>query len=150
MARILLNDEQNNIDFNRKNNATTGFLSDRDLLKQRSKKYMDLISKIDAKNHTDTKGMEDLLKEIQEEFGTASLVSLPLGIVSKCFLGHPYEVHTIDLSGNLIINHYKTSEVMAADFEKARTLAIHNSYAMVEVYKDKMILIREDGSATKM
>lgn len=111
---------------------------------------MDLISKIDAKNHTDTKGMEDLLKEIQEEFGTASLVSLPLGIVSKCFLGHPYEVHTIDLSGNLIINHYKTSEVMAADFEKARTLAIHNSYAMVEVYKDKMILIREDGSATKM
>jgi len=150
MARILLNNEQNNIDLNRKSNITTGFVSDRDLLKQRSKKYMELIGKIDAHNLADTKGMDELLKAIQEEFGTASLVSLPLGIVSKCFLGHPFEVHTIDLTGNIIINHYKTSEVMLADFEKARTLAIHNSYAMVEVYKDKMILIREDGSVTKM
>lgn len=51
--------------------------------------------------------MDELMKAIQEEFGTAELTSLPLGIVSKCFLGHPYEVHTLDLSGSQIIKHYK-------------------------------------------
>jgi uncharacterized protein YrrD len=73
-----------------------------------------------------------------------------LGIVAKCFLGHPYEVHTLDLSGSQIIKHYKTSELMEADFEKARTVAKHNAYVLIEVYKDKMILIREDGTATKL
>jgi hypothetical protein len=36
------------------------------------------------------------------------------------------------------------------DFEKARALAKHNAYAFVEVYRDKIILIREDGTATKL
>jgi len=36
------------------------------------------------------------------------------------------------------------------DFEKARTLAKHNAYAFVEVYRDKVILIREDGTASKL
>lgn len=94
--------------------------------------------------------MSELIKAIKEEFGTAELASLPLGIVSKCFLGHPYEVHTLDLSGSQIINHYKITETMEGEFEKARTIAKHNAYAMVEVYKDKLILIREDGSAAKL
>jgi hypothetical protein len=75
---------------------------------------------------------------------------LPLGIVSKCYLGHPYEVHTLDLSGSQIIKHYKTNETMEARFENARTVAKHNAYAMIEVYIDKIIIIREDGSAIKL
>ena len=150
MARIILQDDNANIDTAKKLNVTTGFISDRDILKKRSKKYLDLIASLDAKTLTDTKGMDELIKAIQEEFGTAELINLPLGIVSKCFLGHPYEVHTLDLSGSQIIKHYKISETMEADFEKARTVAKHNAYAMVEVYKDKIILIREDGTATNL
>lgn len=150
MARIILENDHANADISKKQTVTTGFISDRDILKKRSKKYFDLIAGLDAKTLTDTKGMDDLMKAIREEFGTAELASLPLGIVAKCFLGHPYEVHTLDLSGSQIIKHYKIAETMEADFEKARTVARHNAYAMVEVYKDKMILIREDGTATKL
>jgi hypothetical protein len=128
--------------------TSTGFVSDWDVLKKRSKKYLDLVAGLDAHTLTDTQGMDALIKALQEELGTAALASLPLGIVAKCFLGHPYEVHTLDLSGSQIIQHYKTSEPMAADFEKARAVARHNAYALVEVYTDKIILIREDGTAT--
>lgn len=150
MARIILQNDNINLDTDKKQNLTTGFISDRDLLKKRSKKYLDLISGLDAKTLTNTKGVDELIKAIQEEFGNAELTSLPLGIVSKCFLGHPYEVHTLDLSGSQIIKHYKVTEAMESEFEKARTIAKHNAYAMVEIYKDKIILIREDGTATKL
>ncbi|QGK75304.1 hypothetical protein [Flavobacterium sp. SLB02] len=150
MARIILQHNEININTDKKSDLSTGFISDRDVLKKRSKKYLDLIAGLDSKTLSDTKGMNQLIKAIQEEFGTAELVSLPLGIIAKCFLGHPYEVHTLDLSGSQIIKHYKLSETMEPDFEKARAVAQHNAYAMVEVYKDKIILIRENGTATKL
>lgn len=150
MARIILQNNDINIDINKESHLTTGFISDREVLKKRSKKYLDLIAGLDSKTLSHTKGINELIKAIQEEFGTAELPNLPIGIVAKCFLGHPYEVHTLDLSGSQIIKHYKGSETMEADFEKARTVAQHNAYAMVEVYKDKIILIREDGTATKL
>lgn len=150
MARIILQHNEMAPDAAKKQTLSPGFVSDRDLIKKRSGKYLDFIAQLDAKSLTDTKGMEELLNAIQKEFGTAELAGLPLGIVSKCFLGHPYEVHTLDLSRSQIIRHYKTNEPMDGDFEKARTLAKHNAYSMVEIYKDKMILIREDGTATKL
>jgi len=150
MARIILHNNDIDLYTDKKQNVTAGFISDRDVLKKRSKKYLDLIAGLDYKTLSDTKGMNELMQAIQEEFGTAELASLPLGIIAKCFLGHPYEVHTLDLSGSQIIKHYKATEIMEADFEKARTVAQHNAYAMVEIYKDKIILIREDGTATKL
>lgn len=150
MKKIILQDENLNLRIDKKQNFLTGFVNDRDILKKRSKKYLDLIAGLDAKTLTDTKGMGALIKAIQEEFGIAELSSLPLGIVAKCFLEHPHEVHTLDLSGSQIIKHYKIGEALPDDFEKARTLAKHNAYAFVEVYRDKIILIREDGTATKL
>lgn len=128
----------------------TGFRSDRDILKKRSAKYVKLLSSLDTKSLTDVQGWNELMDAVKEEFGTAELSSLPLGIVSKCFLGESYEVHILDLSGSQIIKHFKTGEAMPTDFEKARTLAMHNSYALIEVYTDKLVLIREDGSTTKL
>lgn len=150
MARIILQNEGLNLDSDKKQSVTTGFLSDRDILKKRSKRYLDMITGMDAKTLTDTKGMNALMDIIQEEFGTADIASLPLGILAKCFLGHPHEVHTLDLSASMIIKHYKIGEPLPEHFEKARTLANHNAYAFVEVYPDKLILIREDGAATKL
>ncbi|WP_448137560.1 hypothetical protein [Sphingobacterium siyangense] len=148
MARIIL--QKTNIEIDKTKSMSTGFISDRELLKRRSKRYMELISGLDAKTLTDTKGMADLMNTIQEEFGTADIANLPLGILAKCFLGHPHEVHTLDLSGTLIIKHYKISEPLPEDFEKARILAKHNAYVFVEIYRDKIILIREDGTASKL
>lgn len=150
MPRLILQNENIDIGTGKKQTSFSGFTNDRDILRKRSKKYLEVIASIDQKTLTDTKGMAELMKAVQEEFGTADIASLPLGIVSKCFLGHPYEVHTLDLSTTQIIRHYKISEAMGGDFEKARGIAKHNAYVMVEVYKDKMILIREDGTATKL
>lgn len=109
-----------------------------------------MIAGLDTKTLAGTKGMEELMNAVQEEFGTADIAGLPLGVVAKCFLGHPHEVHTLDLSGSQIIKHYKIGETLPDDFEKARTLAKHNAYALVEVYRDKVVLIREDGTASKL
>lgn len=150
MPKIIFDDKNLNPDLHKTNSISTGFISDRELLKKRSKKYVDYFSKLDHKTLTDTKGWTEIMQAIQEEFGTAELASLPLGIVSKCYLGQPYEVHILDLSATQIIHHYKTSEPMPDEFEKARNLAKHNAYAFIEVYKDKLLLIREDGTAAKL
>jgi hypothetical protein len=150
MKKILFNTETSLNQFETSNTVKSVVKRDSEFLKKRSKSYIDLIKKIDSKTVSNTAGMNELLEEISREFGTADLSSLPIGIVSKCFLGHPYDVHIIDLSGTSIINHYKINEKMPSSFERARTLAIHNSYAMVEVYKDRLILIREDGTAIKV
>lgn len=150
MSRIIFNTDNQNLEVTKQQSSFNGFISDKDLLKARSKNYLSLIAGLDAKTLSDTKGMQELINAIQEEFGTADIASLPMGIVAKCFLGHPHEVHTLDLSGSQIIKHYKIGESLPGDFEKARTLAKHNAYAFVEVYANKVILIREDGTATKL
>lgn len=149
MGKIIFQNEINNTD-SRNSPTSIKIISDRDLLKKRSEKYLNLIRGIDTELLSETRGKEELMSKIQEEFGTAELSSLPLGILAKCFLGHPHEVHTLDLSGGQIIRHYKIGESLPDHFEKARTLAKHNAYAFVEIYKDKLILIREDGVAAKL
>lgn len=152
MGKILFKPEDTKLksEANSNQQLQTSFRCDKDILKKRSANYVRLFSSLDTKALTDVKGWKELMDAVYEEFGTAELASLPLGIVSKCFLGEPYEVHIIDFSGSQIIKHFKVREVMPSDFEKARTLAIHNSYAFVEVYKDKLVLIREDGSTIKL
>src|SRR5688572_21141614 len=109
---------------------------------KRSIKLIDLVKSLDQKTLAATQGFQDLVEKIQQEYGDVSL--FPIGIVSKCFLGHPYEVHILDLSGSSILNHYKLNEGMPHPFENARSVALHNAYAMIEVYNDRLILIRED------
>lgn len=130
--------------------TSSHILSDRDILKKRSEKYLNLIKAIDAELLSETRGKEETIAKIHEEFGTAQLADLPIGILAKCYLGHPHEVHILDLNATQIIQHYKIGEPLPEHFEKARTLAKHNAYLFVEVYKDKLILIREDGTAAKL
>ena len=125
-------------------------VSDRDILKKRSEKYLNLIKTMDTELLSETRGKEEMMAKIYEEFGTAQLADLPIGILAKCYLGYPHEVHTLDLNAGQIIQHYKIGESLPEHFEKARTLAKHNAYLFVEVYKDKLILIREDGTSAKL
>lgn len=85
-----------------------------------------------------------LQKAIQQELPDVTVDALPLGIVSKCYLGAPYEVHTLDCSGS-IIQHYKVGEGLPHLMERARTLAMHPIYAFVEVYSTKLIAVSASG-----
>ena len=77
----------------------------------------------------------------------ASGSTMPLGIVSQCYLGLPFVVHYLDLLGN-IVEHFPNNGVMPSPFEEARKLALHPAYEFVKVYKNVMVLVREDGSTT--
>ena len=73
MGRILFNEpsKTQTAPASQKSTSTgTGFISDRDLLKKRSKKYIDFFSKLDQKTLTDTKGWNEAMQIIQEEFGS--------------------------------------------------------------------------------
>ena len=73
---------------------------------------------------------------IRAEFpDIVSIASIPIGIVAQCFLGAPYEVHTINITGG-IIAHYKRGEPLPEGMEGARSLAAHGGYEFVEVYSD--------------
>lgn len=151
MAKILFQNEDAHLHFEKKQENTvntSGFLSERDYMKKRSEGYMNLIKNLDTDMLSETKGKDEFIKKLQEEFGTAEVTQLPIGILSKCFLGHPHDVHTLDLTGGTILKHYVKGEPLPPDFEKARVPALHNAYAFIEVYKDKFIIVHYDGTVT--
>ena len=116
------------------------------LRKKRSKRYMKIVEILDMDDGTcGADKLKKLTEEIKMEFLS---VDLPggemIGIVAKCYLGHPYEVHTLDLLGNIVV-HYKTGESLPDGMEKARRLAKSENYAFVEVYNDCLRAINHDG-----
>jgi len=84
-----------------------------------------------------------IAEAIEAEFTMAD--TLPLGLVARCHLGSPYEVHVLDMTGH-IIEHYYSLQAMPQPFERARTLALHDAYAAIEVYSDRMVCVRPDGT----
>ncbi|MDR2688268.1 MAG: hypothetical protein LBB76_00740 [Azoarcus sp.] len=118
------------------------------LRQKRSSPYIQAMAKLDAGGHTcDRQALETLLVAIQAEFPELSLPDLPQGIVARCHLGAPYEVHTLDRVG-AILQHYKSFEPLPADLERARSLALHPGYSFVEVYPDRLIAVAENGDTS--
>ena len=80
---------------------------DRLLRQKRSKRYMEALAALDAGGHVMNRAqVERILDAIRNEFPEVELQGILLGYVSKCYLGKPYEVHTLD-PNNQIIEHYK-------------------------------------------
>lgn len=116
------------------------------LRRKRSASYVEAIRRLDAGTHVADQGaLKSLLEEISRELPDLSLDQRLLGIVSTCHLGAPYQVHVCDLGGE-IVEHYETFRPMPAPFEGARTLALHPSYAFVEVYADGCRAVSADGA----
>lgn len=122
---------------------------DRLLRKTRSARYIEALCRLDAGGATMCAAeKEAILAEIRAAF--PDLVEMRgelIGIVAKCYLGKPYEVHTLTLA-NSIIEHYKMGEALPDGMEKARALALRGGYALVEVYTDACRAISEDGSVS--
>lgn len=128
--------------------ATRAQLESR-LRRKRSAGYLEAIRRLDAGTHTaDREALRSLLEEISREFPDLSLDQRPLGIVSTCHLGAPYQVHVCDLGGE-IIEHYETFRPIPAPFEGARALALHPSYVFVEVYADGCRAVSPDGAVAR-
>ena len=113
---------------------------------KRSKKYLEALSRLDAGGHVMNKPMVDaLLAAIREEMPELTIDMQPLGIVSKCYLGENYEVHTLNVTGQ-IIEHYRAGHSLPGLLERARVLAQNPNYEFIEVYPDSMRAVKSDGS----
>lgn len=130
----------------------TGALQGPQLLRQlrrvRSKHYLEALSKLDAgTHHQDRTALDAVLDAISNEFPELAIDQRPLGLVSRCHLGPPYEVHICDLAGS-IIEHFEGFRSMPPLFERARELAKHGRYAFVEIYADRICAVSPDGAVS--
>lgn len=123
-------------------------LLERRLREKRSSTYMEMMKQLDICGlQMEQSKFQEFIDTLHSEFIDLDMGNQLLGIVSKCYLGKPYEVHTLDLTGN-IVTHYKSSENMPGMLERARSLAMHNDYYFIEVYIDCLRAVKFDGSVT--
>ncbi len=122
---------------NKENEQMKQMLQDRLLRKKRSKKYMDALHQLDAGGHLHNQEIiNDILNAIKSEFDEdLEINGILLGYVSICYLGKPYEVHTLNPIGS-IIEHYKVGQPLPNGLEKARAIALRGGYEFIEVYTD--------------
>ena len=121
---------------------------DRLLRKPRSKEYMDAIHQLDAGGHVhNKKEVNEIINTIKSEFPDVDINGILLGFVAKCYLGAPYEAHTLDLVGE-IIEHYKRGETLPGGLDKAKSIALHGGYDFIEVYTDCCRAISSNGSVS--
>ncbi len=115
------------------------------LRQKRSSAYVEAMARLDAGGHVhNVATTQALIDAIRAELPDIQIDALPQGIISKCYLGVPYEVHTLNCAGN-IIQHYKGGEPLSQGMERARSLARSGHYAFIEVYTDKLIAVSESG-----
>lgn len=118
------------------------------LREKRSNKYMEIMKQLDISGcHMDQQKYQEFIDAINQEFSDIDLENQLLGIVAKCYLGQPYEVHTLDLTGNIVV-HYKKNEDMPGLLNRARSLALHGGYDFIEVYIDCLRAVKSDGTVT--
>lgn len=121
---------------------------DRLLRKTRSKEYMDALHKLDAGGHVHNQHkVNEIIDAIRNEFPEVEISGVLLGFVSICYLGKPYEVHTLDMTGQ-IIEHYKSGQTLPGGLEKARSIALRGGYDFIEVYVDCCRAISSNGSVS--
>ena len=118
------------------------------LRQKRSSAYLERMQRLDAGTHQqDAAGLQALLDAITAEFPELGVDERPLGVVSRCFLGPPYEVHICDLAGG-IIEHFKHGHSMPPLFERARSIAAHGAYAFIEIYVSTIRAVAADGAVS--
>lgn len=152
MARTLLHTRMTTdlADADRISRTKTACLITRDfallLRKQRSRQYLAAVAGLDAGTHLhDPSAYQAVQQAICQEFQEVDIEQFPLlGIVARCNLGRPFEVHTLDLGGQ-IVRHYKSIELLPPMLERARSLAVHSAYAFVEVYTDRLVAVSNNG-----
>lgn len=118
------------------------------LRQKRSSAYLDRMQRLDAGSHQpNAAALQELLSAIAAEFPELGIDERPIGIVARCFLGSPYEVHICDVAGG-IIEHFQHWRSMPPLFERARSIAAHGAYAFIEIYVSTVRAVAADGAVS--
>jgi hypothetical protein len=137
--------QQNGI-LSRSRRATNNTVSTGGRLKsgRRSENYLRAVRALDASGSLSAVKTDEFVDGVRREFAE-KYHTIPFGIVAECFLGEPFEVHTLALDG-AIIEHYRRGQALPSALERARALAVSPAYLAVEVYPDRLVCVRADGS----
>ncbi|WP_410597372.1 hypothetical protein [Amycolatopsis sp. lyj-23] len=111
---------------------------------RRSENYLRAVRALDASGSLSAVEIDEFVDGVRREFAD-KYHTIPFGIVAECFLGEPFEVHTLALDGS-IIEHYRRGQALPAALERARALAVSPAYLAIEVYPDRLVCVRADGS----
>jgi hypothetical protein len=115
------------------------------LRRVRSDRYCAAIRELDAGGHSiNPDRLAAISDAIAGEFPEGP-GSWPLGWVGKCYLGVPYEVHLLDVTGQ-IVQHFKVGEALPDGMERARRLAASGKYVVIEVFSDRVVAVAADGT----
>ena len=144
MPQPLINNNSNSVGFTPPTTRSANRTQRKILTGQRSERYLRALKALDAGGRLGTAEMRKIVDDIRREFDE-KYCSTPLGIVGKCYLGAPFEVHTLTVDGE-IVEHYRVGETVPGGLERARPLAVSPVYLAIEVYPDRMVCVRADGS----
>jgi hypothetical protein len=126
--------------------AVSGAGAEARLRRPRTPALLAAVARLDAGTHAgDPAALAELLAAVAGEFADLELDQQPLGLVAACRLGPPYEVHICDLTGS-IVEHFETFRAMPPLYERARSLARHPSYCVIEVYRNVLRAVARDGA----
>lgn len=114
----------------------------------RSVRYRAAIGRLDVSATLSPLELAEVADAIAREFAD-QWASVPLGFVGHCYLGPPYEAHTLTIDGQ-IIEHYVRGQALPGRLESARSLARTEHYLVIEVYPDRLVCVRTDGSVVSM
>jgi hypothetical protein len=114
----------------------------------RSKRYLDSLARLDAGTSVTPAQLEEIIDGIRREFAER-WAAVPVGFVSTCYLGHPFEVHTLTPDGG-IVEHYQVGRSMPGPLESARKHTLTGLYLAIEVYDDRLVCVRTDGTTVTL
>lgn len=121
------------------------------LRKQRSKEYMDAMTRLDAGLHLDSESfVQEAMATIENEMPFISAISDSfVGLIAKCYLGEDFEVHIVDFITREL-THFRKGEPMPEKMERCRNIAQNPNYELIEVYEHSARLIGHDGSVSEV
>jgi hypothetical protein len=114
----------------------------------RSSRYLAAIRRLDASATLLPVDLDEIVDDLHREFAQ-TWSAVPLGFVAHCYLGAPFEAHTLTVDG-AIIEHYRSGQALPGPLEQARALARTEHYHVIEVYLDKLVAVRADGSVVTL
>ena len=117
-------------------------------MRPRSSRYRTAVGRLDASATLTPAQLREVIDDIHREFAER-WSAIPLGFVGHCYLGPPYEAHTLTVDGQ-IIEHYVAGQALPGRLEQARALARTEHYLVIEVYPDQLVCVRADGSVAKV
>jgi hypothetical protein len=106
------------------------------------------MARLDATTDVTPAEIQEIIDDIRREF-TDRWAALPLGLVSRCYLGEPFEVHTLLPDGG-ILEHYRVGQRLPGQLEAGRTHSLSGLYLAVEVYDNRLVCTRTDGTTVTL